>query len=164
MTSLTSSWQRRKLLLLPAAAGLARAGSAWATSLVLPIPTSLKEALERALRAGHPLTVMVSLEGCPFCRVVRDNYLRTLLQENVHAVVQVNMRSSRALLDFRGVATTHDELVRTWNVQLAPTLMFIGLGGQEAAARLVGASLTDFYGAYLDDRVRIAQASLNTLR
>ena len=131
-----------------------------AASLVLPVPESLEAALELALRAGHPLTVMVSLEGCPFCRMVRDSYLRPLLQEEMHAVVQVDMRSSRPLRDFRGGATTHDELVRAWNVNVAPTLSFIGPGGHEVAPRLVGASIPDFYGGYLDDRLRTARASL----
>ena len=157
-----SSLRRRTLLLLPAALGLARAGPLQAASLVLPVPESLEVALELALRGGYPLTVMVSLEGCPFCRVVRDSYLRSLFEEETHAVVQVDMRSSRAVRDFRGAATTHDELVRAWTVQVAPTLLFIGPGGREVAPRLVGASIPDFYGAYLDERLRTARASLKT--
>lgn len=160
MTSRPFSLRRRSLLLLPAALGLARAGPLQVASLVLPVPESLEVALELALRAGYPLTVMVSLEGCPSCRVVRDSYLRSLLQEDMHAVVQIDMRSSRPLRDFRGTATTHDEMVRAWNVNMAPTLLFIGPGGREVAPRLVGASIPEFYGGYLDDRVRTARASL----
>ncbi len=162
MTSGPFSRRRRSLLLLPAALGLARAGSVQAASLVLPVPESLEVALQLALRAGYPLTVMVSLEACPFCRVVRDSYLRSLFEEEMHAVVQIDMRSSRAVRDFRGAATTHDELVRAWNVQVAPTLLFIGPGAREVAPRLVGASIPDFYGGYLDDRIRTARASLKT--
>ena len=163
MSSCPSSLRRRTLLLLAAALGLARAGPLQAASLVLPVPESLEVALLLALRAGYPLTVMVSLEGCPFCRVVRDSYLRALLQQEIHAVVQIDMQSSRALRDFWGAATTHDELVRAWNVQVAPTLLFIGPGGREVAPRLVGASIPDFYGGYLDDRLRTARGSLKTL-
>jgi hypothetical protein len=41
----------------------------------LPPSTSLSDELRNALRQGNPLVVMVSLDGCIFCKVVRESHL-----------------------------------------------------------------------------------------
>jgi hypothetical protein len=39
-------------------------------------------------------------------------------------------------------------------------VLFFGKGGSEVAQRLVGASIPDFYGAYLEERLRQARTGL----
>ena len=119
----------------------------------LPIATTLDEDLARVVKQGKPLVVMVSLDGCPFCRVVRENFLPSLQREQHLTVVQVNMRKSTAIKDLQGRRTTHDQFTRTRGIKVAPTLLFFGKNGSEVAERLVGASIPDFYGAYLQERI-----------
>lgn len=126
----------------------------------LPAPHSLAQSLAAALRTGQALVVLVSLEGCAFCKVVRSNYLGPMHQREGLAAVQIDMRSNAPVQDFQGVATTHDALVRAWGVRLAPTVLFFGPGGVEVAERLRGASIPDYYGAYLDERIRTARAAV----
>ena len=126
----------------------------------LPVPASLADALAQALARQQPLVVMVSLPGCPYCRVVRDNYLGPLMAESALQVVQIDMRSRRALRDLDGRATDHYAVVRRWGVTVAPTLLFVGKGAREVAPRLAGASLPDFYGVYLEERIAQARRSL----
>lgn len=122
----------------------------------LPTAFALTDELGAALLRGQPLMVMVSLEGCPFCRVVRQNHLLPLWHEG-QPIVQIDMRSNARVLDFAGHARTHDELVRTWQVASAPTLLFFGPAAKEVAPRLQGSSIPDFYGAYLDERLQTAR-------
>lgn len=147
---------RRRLL----AAGLALAlpGLAGAATgrVTLARPESLADALTAALAARRPLVVLVSLQGCAFCMEARDAYLGPMRDEQGQPVVQVDMRSPQPIRGFDGQPTTHDALTRAWRISIAPTVLFVGPGGREAAPRLVGASLPDFYGAYLEDRVRRA--------
>ena len=138
---------RRLLLLMPLAAAVARPGIA----AELPAPESLAEALVEALRAGRPLIVMASLHGCPFCRVVRDHYLAPLRADTGQPVAQ---------RPGTGRVQLHDRQLRTWGVKVLPTVLFFGKGGREAAERLVGASIPDFYGAYLEERLRTATKSI----
>lgn len=126
----------------------------------LPVPASLAGALSHALGQGQPLLVMVSLQGCPFCKVALENYLLPLQREQGIPMVQIDMRSRQKLLDFSGIEQTHEGLSRQWGIKVAPTVLFFGHAGAEVAERLVGGSLPDFYGSYLDERVRAAQASL----
>ncbi len=128
----------------------------------LPAAQSLAAELQQALRKGNPLVVMVSLDGCPFCKLARENYLAPLVREEGLPVVQVDMRSARALRNFTGAAATHDQMVRAWGVMIAPTVLFFGRGGVEVAERLTGGYIPDFYGAYLDERLAQARKALKT--
>jgi thioredoxin-related protein len=123
----------------------------------LPIAASLPDELALALKRRSPLLVMVSLEGCPFCKIARENYLGPLREQQGLAVVQVDMRNTRAIKDFKGLTVTQDELTRSWGIKIAPTVLFFGRGGIEIAERLVGGYIPDFYGAYLDERIRLAK-------
>jgi thioredoxin-related protein len=125
-------------------------------AVTLPAAESLPASLEHALQAKQPLVVMVSLHGCAFCKVVRENYLQPLRVSGLQ-VVQVDMRDNRALVDFDGTSLTHDAWVRKQGIKLAPTVLFFGAQGREVAARLKGAYLPDFYGAYLDEQLAVAR-------
>jgi thioredoxin-related protein len=151
---------RRRLLLAGAAA--CACGASVAAPATLPSAVSLPDELAQALKKGLPLLVMVSLEGCPFCKVARENYLAPLRREQGLEVVQLDMRSSRLVRDFKGATRTHDEMIRSWSIKVAPTVLFFGRGGAEIAERMVGGYIPDFYGAYLDERLRLAQAALRS--
>jgi len=128
---------------------------AWAQSgapAMLPAPQSLQNELAKALQQKQPLVVMVSLEGCPFCRVARSSHLVPMYKAGA-PIVQLDMRSAQSVLDFQGHATTHDQLIKQWRISIAPTLLFFGPGGKEVAERMGGGYLPDFYGPYLDERL-----------
>ncbi|MFN4361487.1 MAG: hypothetical protein ACK4F4_12260 [Hylemonella sp.] len=145
---------RRALLL--AAASLPLASHA----ATLPRALDLQRELAAALARQEPLVLMVSLDGCAYCHVVRDHHLAPLHQQQGLPVVQVDMRSRRALKDVDGRGIVHDEFVRARRVTVAPTVLFLGPNGEELAERLVGGSIPDFYGAYLDQRLAQARARL----
>jgi hypothetical protein len=118
----------------------------------LPAAQSLPDELAQALKNKQPLIVMVSLDGCVFCRQARRSHLSPMHKAGT-AIVQVDMRSNQPVIDFAGKLTTHDELTRLWKVAITPTLLFIGPGGKEVAERMEGAYLPDFYGPYLEERL-----------
>lgn len=145
---------RRAALLALAAAGCA--SGVHAAGRTLPPSTALPQEIARALAQGQPLVVMVSLHACPFCEVVRNNYLAPMHEREGLPVVQINMLDDRPTTDPTGHATTHGALVRAWGVKVAPTLLFLGKGGAEIAPRLAGGE-TDFYAATLDSRLEQAR-------
>lgn len=105
------------------------------------------------------LIVMVSLEGCPYCKLVRESYLVPLRKEG-QPVFQLELTGAVSLQDLQGRESSHAKVARGFGVHVAPTVMFIGRGGTEAAARLTGVASVDFYGAYLQERVEAANRSL----
>ena len=126
----------------------------------LPAARSLPDELAQALQRGQPLVVMVSLEGCPFCRIARQSHLSPMHREG-GAIVQVDMRSAQAVRDFDGRMVTHDALVQRWRIPIAPTLLFFGPGGREVVERMEGAYQPDFYGPYLEARLEQGRAAIS---
>lgn len=151
--------RRQMLMALPGVAGLVAAGASVAAGRELPVPASLADALREALAKKQALVVMASLVGCPYCKIVRENYLLGELAAG-QPVVQIDMRSRRVLTDFDGQTTNHTAWLQERQVDAAPTVLFFGRGGREVAERLRGISSPDFYGAYLQqrlDQARVAQ-------
>ncbi len=146
----------RRALLCMAAAGAALAARPALAGLALPLSASLPDELAQALARHQPLVVMVSLRGCPFCEVVRNNYLGPMHEREGLPVVQVDMLDERPTRDTAGQPTTHGALVRAWGVKVAPTVLFIGAQGKEVAPRLAGGP-HDFYSASLDGRLEQAR-------
>ncbi len=147
-----------------AAAGFTTAmAPAWAASDVserlLPTSSDLRASLEQALARNEPLIVLATLQGCPFCKVARENYLVSELKAG-RAVTQIHFLSRDPVRDWQGNEVTHGQLVKQLQIEAAPTLLFYGRNAVEVAPRLVGGSTSDFYGAYLDERVAQARAAI----
>jgi hypothetical protein len=132
----------------------------WAADPQLPLAGALSDHLAAALLRGNPLVVMVSLPGCPFCKVVRESHLAPMHAELGLPVVQVDMLSKRLLRDFKGASFSHERQIDNWGIRIAPTVLFFGRAGVEVAERLVGGMLPDFYGAYLDQRLETARKAI----
>lgn len=159
-----SATRRRHWLWLSCAAwvtlpSLAQTGATKVEATALPLAQSLPDELARALQKKQALIVMVSLDGCVFCRQARQSHLSPLHKAGT-PIVQVDMRSAQPVLDFAGQLTTHDALTRRWKISITPTLLFIGPGGKEVAERMEGAYLPDFYGPYLDERLAQGRKAL----
>jgi hypothetical protein len=130
-----------------------------AAPALLPASVSLPDELENAQKLKEPLIVMVSLAGCPYCRMARNSYLAPM-QKQGFPIVQVDMRSDQQVKAINGLMQTHDQLVRQWRVSIAPTLLFFGPKGQELVDRMEGGYLPEFYGAYLEERIAMARKIL----
>ena len=127
--------------------------------VVLPTATDLPQALAQALALGQPLVVMVSLDNCPYCRQVRQSHLGPMWRGG-QVVVQIDMQHKETLTDWDGQTRSHGDWVKNRRISVAPTVLFFGPDGREVADRLEGASLPDFYGAYLDQRLAQARQRL----
>ncbi|GAB3191680.1 thioredoxin family protein [Hydrogenophaga aquatica] len=128
---------------------------------ILPVPASLMAASQAARRKGEPLIVMVTLKGCAYCDIVRNNYLGPMHQRGDIYAVQLNMLDRKtALQDMQGQTTTPYEQARAWKARIAPTVLFLDQQGREVAERLEGMNLADFYGAYLQERIDTARKAV----
>ena len=162
------AWHRREVnaalagLALHLGTGMSRTLSpAWAQDTALPIPDSLPEAAAAAQRQGEPLVLLISLRGCPYCELVRRNYLLPA-RANGLPVWQINMQDKqRPLIGFDGQVSHAAAVIAQARIRLAPTVLFLNARGQEVAARLTGIASVDFYGAYLDERLTTARQAVS---
>jgi thioredoxin-related protein len=124
-------------------------------------PASLKAAAQAAVRQGHPLVVMTTLKGCPFCDLVRDRFLQPALAAGRLSAVQVDIRDRQTpLQDFQGNTRTGADMARQWKARFAPTVLFFDEQGRELTERLVGVAVADFYEDYLWQHIAQAKRQL----
>jgi thioredoxin-related protein len=133
------------------------------TALLLA-PTDLRQAAAQASARGEPLLLMVSLPGCPWCELLRRNYLTPMRAEGVAAFeFMINERSQR-IADFKGQQITPAAWSETMKVRITPTLLFFNAQGSEIAPRIEGVASADFIGAILDERLATARERIKAAR
>ena len=118
---------------------------------------------DRALFAqnnGVPLVIMTTLKGCPFCDVVRTNYLSPMHQRTELIALQLDITDGVPVEYFDGQWLTPREISRLWKNRVAPTLYFFNAQGREVAERLEGMAVPDFFGVYLDQRLALAREAM----
>jgi thioredoxin-related protein len=141
----------------------ARAQKTSKTAL-LPSPSDLRQVAVQAGTRGEPLVLMVSLPGCPWCELLRRNYLMPMRAEGVAAFeFMINERSQR-IADFKGQPITPAAFSEALKINITPTLLLFNAQGQEIAPRIEGVASADFIGAILDERLATARDRLKTTR
>jgi thioredoxin-related protein len=151
---------RRKALALSFAILLAYSTTVCGKETALPTPTSLRQVASAAQAKGEPLVVLVSLPGCPWCELLRRNYLVPMRSEGVHAFqITVNDRQV-VITNFQGLASHGAAIAQSYRAQLTPTVLFLSASGAEIAPRIEGVASVDLIGSLLDERLDTARKRL----
>jgi hypothetical protein len=104
---------------------------------------------------------MTTLAGCPWCDIVRQQYLVPMNKAKQLFAFELDVRDRNSRLQaFDGSFTTPSDQTRAWKARFAPTVLFFDAKGQEIAERLVGVAVPDFYGSYLESRLAEAKTRL----
>ncbi|MCD6679224.1 MAG: hypothetical protein LT102_00985 [Burkholderiaceae bacterium] len=114
-----------------------------------------------AQRDALVVVALFSVPGCPWCEIVRRNYLR-----HVGGVVRGVRVAEYGIADSRAFEHTGSgdapkspaALAKMLGIRFSPTVAFLGDDNRELAERLVGYNSPDFYGAYLDAGIARALA------
>lgn len=150
-------------ILLPILLALAPLASAQAPAEQLLPADNLQQSAAAARAEGKPLMLMFSLPECPYCKVVRRNYLLPLLRNPVPAerpqIRELTMTSRKAIIDFDGTVTTPVAVAKRYQVTVAPTLVFVGPAGEKLIDSLVGGDHS-FYDAYLERALSASRQAL----
>jgi thioredoxin-related protein len=124
----------------------------------LPAAVNLSSDAKLASQLGGPLIVLYSRDDCPYCRIVKRNYLQPLLSEPRYQkrviVREINVDSESTLIDFDGQKTTHSKFAEREKIRFVPVVSFYGPKGLTLAEPIVGSRLPDFYQSYLDDAIK----------
>ena len=124
---------------------------------LLPFPSDLSSAAKQATASGQPLVIMASLPGCPWCELLRRNYLIPMQGEGVLAYEFMVNERSRQLRDFKAQSISPAVLSAQLKINITPTVLFFGSDGQEIAPRIEGVASADFIGAIIDERLAAAR-------
>jgi hypothetical protein len=131
----------------------------------LPVPTDLRIEAAQIRQRHEPLIVMFSLPGCPYCKVIRRNYLFPLIRDAAPGakplVREVDITSDRPLKDFSGAVVTQKAFAARYHARVSPTVILLDDAGHPLTEPLVGGDTAGFYGAYLDNAMAAAQKALD---
>jgi thioredoxin-related protein len=131
---------------------------------LLPSPADLRLAAQQASSRGEPLVLMVSLPGCPWCELLRRNYLTPMRAEGVAAFEFMITERSQRIADFKGQSITPAAWSEAMKIKITPTLLFFNAQGQEIAPRIEGVASADFVGAIIDERLATAREIIKAAR
>ncbi len=115
-------------------------------------------------RQQVPMMVLFSQAYCSWCEKAREEYIRPMAKQAPWATRalyrQIDLDSDDALIGFDGQAQTHRGFAKAAGVFVTPTVMMFGPDGRSLVPPLVGVSLPDFYGQYLEQAIERAQGKL----
>jgi len=132
----------------------------------LTMVEDLRSESAQAQQAGKPLVLMFSLPECPYCKVVRRNYLLPMIREagnDPPQIRELSMRGRQAIKDFDGTVTTPTAIANRYGVKVAPTLVFVNASGEMLTEPLVGGD-NQFFSVYLDRAFEQAGTRLHDKR
>ncbi|MEM7562668.1 MAG: thioredoxin fold domain-containing protein, partial [Pseudomonadota bacterium] len=135
----------------------------------MELERSLVEATDLSRDGGmvkdqRVLMIEFSSEYCAFCRKLEKEFLTPMLQnDEYHKKVLIrtlSLSDDNDIVDFNGHTVSASELASRYDVDLTPTLLFLGSDGREISERLVGIWSTDFYGGFIDERIESGLSAL----
>ena len=128
-------------------------------------PTDLQAVGWEARQRQLPIMIMFSREGCPYCDVVREEFLKPMLRSGDYTdrviMLEIHSDGYAPIRDFNGQMISADALAHRYQAGFAPTVVFLNHQGKELAERLIGITTLDFYGGFLDEAI---EESLQRLR
>lgn len=123
--------------------------------ITVPMLTDLASDAAQAQREDKPIILFFSLPGCPFCHVVRNNYLQPLLRDSTPKqrpiIREVDISSTQSLRNFDRGTDSPRSVAQRYKVIAAPTVIFVDSAGCMLAAPIVGGDIAGVYGGYLDN-------------
>lgn len=108
--------------------------------------------------------ILFSRADCAWCERVRRDWLVPMAHDPAWQarvrIVQVDVDSDAPLLDFAGARTRHAAFAQQQNMKFTPTVALFDARGRLLGEPIVGLSLPDFYGTYLERAIDAANAAL----
>jgi len=178
--------KKTKSLLLLALAGLSLAwvvdGLAESTPTSVGVSNSqievlpsvkLKEGLDLTTEAKEsskkqiPILMFFSMEHCPFCMEVQEDYLKPILRnpeyDNKVIIRKMRIDSAGTIRDFKGNERDPGEFSDDYNVSMVPTLVLVDSQGNKIAPPIIGIANSHYYSAELDEAIEASTQKMRAI-
>ena len=109
-----------------------------------------------------PLIILVDQEDCPYCRQVEGEFFAAILAggeyDNRALFGKISLDAGEYISLAEGERVSTREFLQPFKASLTPTVLFLDADGNQLLESLVGLTTPDFYGFYLEQSIRQAQA------
>ncbi len=133
-------------------------------SVEVQLSIDLYQDAKLAKQKGVPIVVMFSQEGCVYCDIVREQFLKPMLRSgdytNKAIIREVKIDSLDDVRDFDGKQVPSDELATMHRAYLTPTVVIFDSKGKPHH-RILGIINEHYYGGELDDAIDKAYGQIN---
>jgi len=108
----------------------------------------------RAVSEGRVYLLYVSRMACPYCTQLEQGVLSPMLKNDGYLPL-VDLRElaweAEKVVDFDQQVRGAAEIITRYKVMGTPTLLFLGVQGNELVSRITGYQSEDFYWYYFDE-------------
>ena len=130
-----------------------------------PDLTPLQDARIEAQLAGSknlPVLLMFSTEGCPYCELLKEEFLIPMLISGDYTdkviIREVHISEYDQVIDFSGQSLSMDDFSQHYGVTLFPTMVLIDARGNKLVNNIVGITTPSLFGGIIDDNIDKALA------
>lgn len=122
--------------------------------VVLKAGTDLEMDGSEASEKQIPVLIFFSMEHCPFCKEVEEDYLKPMLRNAEYddkvIIRKIKIDDSNTVSDFKGSQRDPAEFSEEYNVSMVPTLVIVDHKGKKLAPSIRGIANRHYYSAELD--------------
>lgn len=122
--------------------------------VVLKAGTDLKADGSEASEKQVPVLMFFSMEHCPFCNEVEEDYLKPILRNSDYddkvIIRKIKIDDSNNMRDFSGKEIDAGEFSERYNISMVPTLILVNAKGKKTSPSIVGIANKHYYSAELD--------------
>lgn len=122
--------------------------------VVLKAGADLKADGSEANKKQIPVLMFFSMEHCPFCKEVEEDYLKPMLRnveyDDKVIIRKIKIDESDAISDFKGSQRDPGEFSEEYNVSMVPTLVLVDHKGKKLSPPIRGIANRHYYSAELD--------------
>lgn len=133
-----------------------------------PVTNDLAAVARLAREQRVPVVVAFTLKDCPYCARARREYWTPMHDSAAWRakmrMAEIMLDGEPAMRDFSGTATTVRAFAQRFNVRQVPTVIVFDTQGEPAAEPVVGLTIADFYGAYLEQAIEQGLARVRESR
>lgn len=133
----------------------------------LPKVTNLEDLGDEADDRKLPILLMFSMDGCPYCVILEDNYLLPMLRSGDYQdkviIRMVKVDDYATLTDFKGNRVDAEDFSSRYGAYVTPTMVFLDNEGNEIAPRLVGIGTEGFFAGDIDKAIETALSRIRPI-
>lgn len=107
-----------------------------------------------------PILLIVSQHHCPFCVRLKEEIIFPMQLSGDYRdkviMAEILLDSADTIRDLTGDLVQPDEIGRSYEVWVTPTLLFLDHTGREVHKRMLGVNTIEMYSYYLDESLKAA--------
>lgn len=129
--------------------------------------TDLEELGELAEDKKLPILLMFSMDNCPYCVILEQNYLIPMLRSGDYKdkviIRMIKVDDYKSLTDFNGNRIDAEDFPVRYGAYVTPTMVFLDPEGRELSKSLVGLGTEGFFAGDIDNAIDNALRQLRPL-